>query len=113
LRDILSFIIEISVDCAKIRVENKGGYMARVLVHAQNSQGQDQTYNSGTFPALRSSVINIDDDAKSIEIEVQMYAFISTIRTIFKTSNACPYTRCFVIWGTVFKADWSEVCCQL
>ena len=94
-------------------MENKGGYLARVVVRYHNSAGEEQSYSSGSFPALQTSLITIDDSAKSIEIEVQMYAFIMTTRTIFKTNNPCPHTRCFVIWGTVFKADWGEVCCQL
>jgi hypothetical protein len=106
-------IAEITVDSVKIRVENKGGYLARVLIHYHDSAGQEQTYSSGNFPALQTSLITLDDSAESIEIEVQMYAFIMTPRTVFKTNNPCPHTRCFVIGGTIFKADWNEVCCQL
>lgn len=107
----LIIIVEISVDSVQVRVENKGGYIARVLIRYQNSKGQDQSHNSGSFPALQTSVINLEDNIKSIEIEVQMYSFINSVRTIFKTSNTCPHTRCFVIWGTVFNAGWSENCC--
>jgi hypothetical protein len=107
-----SWILEVSVDSAQIRVENKAGYAARVLIHYQNSKGQEQLYNSGSFPILQTSVFDIEDNTKSIEIEVQMYSFISLMRTIFKTSDACPHTRCFVITGTIFKAEWNENCCQ-
>ncbi len=96
----------------QIRVENKGAYVARVLIRYQNSKGEEQLHNSGDFLSLQSSLINIDDNAKSIEIEVQMFIFINLARTIFKTDNPCPHTRCFVVWGTVFKAGWNENCCQ-
>jgi len=106
------WIIEISVDSVQIRVENKGGYVARVLVRYQNSKGEEQSHNTGTFPVLQTASINLDDSTKSIEIEVQMYSLFSSFRTIFKLSSPCPHTRCFVIWGTIFNAGWGENCCQ-
>jgi len=106
------WIVEISVDSVQIHVENKGAYVARVLIRYQDSKGQDQLYNSGSFLSLQSALINIEDNVKSIEIEVQMYSFINSLRTIFKTSDPCPHTRCFVIRGTVFKSEWNENCCQ-
>ena len=105
-------VIEFSVNAVQIRVENKGAYVARVLLRYQNSEGQEQSHKSGSFPALQTALINLDENTRSIEIEVQMYSFINTVRTIFKTDNPCPHTRCFVIWGTVFKAGWSENCCK-
>jgi hypothetical protein len=96
----------------QIRVENKGAFVARVLIRYQNSKGEEQLHNSGAFPSLQSSLIDIDDNTKSIGIEVQMYTFIDSVRTIFKTDDPCPHTRCFVVSGTVFKAEWNENCCQ-
>ena len=96
----------------QIRVENKGAFLTRVLLRYDDSKGQDRLINSGTFPSLKSTVLNLEENTKSIDIEVQMYTFINTVRTIFKSSNACPHTRCFVVWGTVFKAEWNENCCE-
>jgi hypothetical protein len=105
------FFSDKPVDSGFARVENKGAYLARVLVRFQNPQGEEQLRNSGTYPVFQSRLIEIDDNAKEIEIEVQVDLFINKFQTIFKTNNACPQTRCFVVWGTIFSTGWSEVCC--
>ncbi|CAF0814684.1 unnamed protein product [Adineta steineri] len=110
---IFAFLIinEIFVDSIQIRVENRGGYIARILIRYHNSKNEEQLHTSGGLSSFQSSTINIENNVKSIEIEVQLYAFINSLRTIFKTTNPCPHTRCFVICGTIFKADWNEIFC--
>ncbi|UJR23798.1 hypothetical protein I4U23_026775 [Adineta vaga] len=100
------------INSIQIRLENRGAYIARVLVRYQNSKNQGQLSNSGGLSSFQSATINIDNSVKSIEIDIQMYVFFNSLRTIVKTTNPCPHTRCFVTWGTVFKAEWNELCCE-
>ncbi|CAF0740913.1 unnamed protein product [Didymodactylos carnosus] len=95
---------------SSIRVENRGGYVMRLLV-TYESEGQSKVQNTGTYPVFQSRTITIPEGSRSVEIEAQADVFVNSFRTIFKTSNQCPQTRCFVVWGTTFNSAWSEQCC--
>ncbi|CAF1577205.1 unnamed protein product [Adineta ricciae] len=102
----------IVINSIEIRVENRGAYVARVVARYQTSKNEEKVSNSGSLTSFQSKTVVIENNAKSIEIDIQMYVFFNTLRTILKTSNPCPQTRCFVVWGTIVKAEWNELCCQ-
>ncbi|CAF1177820.1 unnamed protein product [Adineta ricciae] len=62
----------IVINSIEIRVENRGAYVARILVRYQTSKNEEKMSNSGSLTSFQSKNVVIENNAKSIEIDIQI-----------------------------------------
>ncbi|UJR26543.1 hypothetical protein I4U23_007866 [Adineta vaga] len=111
----LLFFINITISIGGyVRICNRGGFLAKCYLEAQTFSYGLQIHRSdtGLFPVVQCSTLNIPYDIIWSQLECKALTFIATYRSIFivEVPNGL-LNSCYSITGTILDPSWSEIRC--
>ncbi|CAF1217378.1 unnamed protein product [Adineta steineri] len=97
-----------------IRICNHGVYLAKCYFESQRFtyELQIQRYDTGLFPILQCSKLEIPFDAIWYQVECKALAFIAVYKRIFiEEYSSGVLNTCYTISGTILDPTWSQTRC--